>query len=488
MKKTVFKIFLVLLMAVGFNSCYDEYLNPVPETFISDLSAFDTKERIEAQIRGVYSAFKSGQYLGGRYQVYNSIRGDEFMNLQANGVTGYLTWNHTVSASANEVQNLWGQIYFAINRVNMFIDGMREHEEELVGGNIITRAEFDQYIGEALALRGMAYHNLIQLYAQPYNKDPQAWGAILRITAQRSSADNDMPRSTLQETYDQILADLNQAEGLLPDVSGANNDARVTRLHKSSVIALKTRVYLHMERWSDVIAQANKIVSASAPFQAPSGVQYALNPDFENIFTSYTTSESIFSIPMTPTELPGTQNQLGHYFSDAPIGNLEYPINQAGLIWSSDAFPADDARRVLTRERTYQGVDEIFIHKYQDQGHTDWAPVMRYAEVLLNLAEAEARQNGVAGRALALLNAVYLRSNPGAAPLEITSLSAFIDRLMLERGMEFLGEGIANMDTQRTLSEHRAKPGVAAVGPTSPNYVWPIPQTELNTNSLVQPN
>ena len=108
--------------------------------------------------------------------------------------------------------------------------------------------------------------------------------------------------------------------------------------------------------------------------------------------------------------------------------------------------------------------------------------------MLLNLAEAEAHQNGVAGRALALLNAVYLRSNPGAAPLEITNLNAFLDRLMLERGMEFLGEGIANMDIQRTVSEHRAKPGVAAVGPTSPNYVWPIPQTELNTNSLVQPN
>ncbi len=489
MKKSILYIFVALLMAAGFNSCYDELLEPVPETAISDLSAFDTKERIEGQVRGIYASFKSGQYLGGRYQVYNDIRGDDWLNLQTNGVTGYLTWNHTLSPDANEVLNLWGAIYAAINRVNMFYDGLTENEERILSENILTQAEINQYKGEALALRGMAYHHLIQLYARPYNQNPQGLGAILRVTAQRSSADNDMARSTLEETYAQILSDLNAAESLLPDVSGNNNAGFITRLHKSSVIALKTRVYLHMSQYSNVITEANKIVSASAPFTAPSGVAYALHSDFEEIFTAYTTSESIFSIPMTDTELPGTQNGLGHYFSNSPVGNNEYPLNQDSPLWTSTEFPATDVRRTLVQERTLGGVDHLFIDKYQTFPHTDWAPVIRYAEVLLNLAEAEARVNGVSDRAVALLNAVFLRSNPGADPLSgFANADALINRIMLERNMEFLGEGIRNMDTQRTLSNHGAKENVNAVGPDDSNYVWPIPQSELNTNSLVQQN
>ncbi len=481
--------FLALLISLGFSSCFTDLLDPVPETAISDLSAFDTKDRIEAQVNGIYSSFKHGQYLGGRYQVYNDIRGDDWLNLQQNGVTGLLTWNHTLTSSANEVQNLWGQIYAAVNRVNMFVDGLAENQSRLLDEGIMTQEEINQFRGEALALRGMAYHHLIQLYAQPYNKNPNDWGAILRITAQRSSADNDMARSTLEETYAQILSDLNEAENLLPERSGANNALSVTRMHKGTVIALKTRVYLHMSRYGDVIAEANKIVSASAPFTSPSGVQYALHGNFEEVFSNYTSSEAIFSIPMTPTEQPGTQNGLAHYFSASPIGNNEYAINQSGPLWTSSAFMETDHRKTLVQERTIQGVDHLFIDKYKESPHLDWAPVIRYAEVLLNLAEAEARQNGVSARALALLNAVYLRSNPEALPLDgFGSADSFIARVMLERNMEFLGEGIRNMDTQRTVSSHGAKENVGAVGPSDNRYVWPIPQTELNTNNLVQQN
>ncbi len=478
-----------MLLAFGFSACNDDLLEPVPETALSELSVFDTKERVEAQVNGIYTAFKSGQYLGGRYQVYNSIRGDHFLNLQSNGVTGYQTWQNLVFPTTGEVNNLWAQVYAAVNRVNMFLRGLEDNEEMLVGEGIITQAEYDQFYGEALALRGMAFHHIIQLYARPYNQDPQDWGALLRITAQDSSEDNDMPRVTLEETYEQILEDLNTAEGLLPDVSGTNNDEFVTRINKSSVIAFKTRVYLHKSDYESVVAEANKIVSESAPFTNPDGVAYALHDNFEEIWTNYTTSESVFSIPMTPTELPGTQNFLAHYFTDAPIGGLEYPINQDSHVWTSNEFPDDDHRKLLVTERTFQGVDHLFIHKYPTEGQQDWAPVMRYAEVLLNLAEAEALSNGnVTQRALDLLNAVFLRSNPGADPIDISDVDEFVDRVLLERELEFMAEGIDNMDVQRTVSEFRAKGEVGSMEPDRTQYVWAIPQSELNTNNLIQQN
>lgn len=490
MKKYIKFRILVLLVTLIFVSCNKDLLDPVPKLAISDLTAFDTRDRILGQVTGMYAAMKDGQYLGGRYLVYNDIRSDDFLNLQQNGVTGLLTWNHTVSNSTNEVQNLWGAVYAGINRVNMFLEGMEANKAKIVP-SLISQTEFDQFKGEALALRGMAYFHLSMLYARPFKQSPAGLGMVLRLIAERAPANNGLARSTVQQTFDQILLDLNAAEGLLPAVSGANSVARVTRFQKSSVAAFKTRVYMHMENWDKVIEEANKIVSPAAPFKAPAtSVSYELSATFPAVFnTPFTSAESILSMPMTSTELPGTQNSLAHYFAASTIGNNEYPINQTSVVWTSTEFPATDARRLLITDNTVSGTARKFLAKYKT--NSDFIPVIRYAEVLLNLAEAEARKKGVDGRPLALLNAVYLRSNPTATAYTAANFAnadAFVDRLMLERNIEFLGEGIRNMDVMRKLASYAAKPGVGAVPVSSIAYVWPIPLTESNTNPLVQPN
>jgi starch-binding outer membrane protein, SusD/RagB family len=494
MKNILRTTLIVLLITLSLTSCYDEYMDPVPKTSISDLSAFDTKSRIDAQVLGIYAAFKNGQYLGGRYQAFSDIRNDEFLNLQTNGVTGLLTWNHNITASTNEVQNIWEAIYSGINRINMFVEGLEANKTKILDQKILTEAELNGYKGEALALRGLAYFHIIQLYAKPFKSGPQNLGAILRLTASKSGADNSMPRETLEKTYAQILLDLNDAETLLPTVAAgtANSAVYTTRVHKNTVIALKTRVYLNKEDWDNVLTEGNKIVPSAAPYRAAAGVANGIVATYETIFrTPYTTSESIFSMPMGAAELPGTQNGIAHYFSVSPVGNNEYPLNPTSQIWSSTEFKATDARKVLTNTTTVGGVVYTFLKKYTTFPHTDWVPVIRYSEVLLNLAEAEARKSGVNARALALLNAVYQRSNPtepAYTAANFANVEAFVSRLMLERRIEFLGEGLISMDVQRKLSPFRAKGIVGELTATSPAYVYPIPQTELNTNLLVQQN
>jgi starch-binding outer membrane protein, SusD/RagB family len=490
-----FIIFLFLILAMGLlNSCFKEYLEPSPATAISDLTAFDTRERIVGQVNGMYVPIKSGQYLGGRYQVYNDIRADDFLNLQTNGVTGYQTWTLNVASATNEVQNLWNQVYFAINRINVFLEGLESNQAKIVP-NLITAVEYDQFKGEALALRGMAYFHLSMLYAKPYNQDPTAWGLVLRTTAQRSAADNDKARSTVAETYAQIVNDLTTAATLLPlthDGGGANSVINLTRMQRNTVYALLSRVYLHMNDYPAALAAGNNIVPASAPFVNANGVPYALSPTFAGIFASpYTSSESILSIPMTPAELPGTQNQLGHYFSVAPIGNFEYPINEASPVWANTTdFPVTDARRLIVQTAVLPAGTFTFLHKYPTFPHTDYAPVIRYAEVMLNVAEAEARVNGVSARAVALLNAVHQRSDASTTytAANFASVDAFVNQLMRERNMEFLGEGIRNMDIMRKVATIGAKATIAAVPPTSTQYIWPMPDSEINTNNLLQPN
>jgi starch-binding outer membrane protein, SusD/RagB family len=487
--------FLLLILVVGFfNSCFTDYLDPAPKTAISDLTAFDTRDRILGQVNALYVPFKSGQYLGGRYQVYNDIRGDDFLNLQTNGVTGYQTWQHIMAGATNEVQNLWGQVYTGINRINVFLEGLENYKDRIIP-NMISQAEFDQFKGEALALRGMAYFHLSMLYAKPYNQDPNAWGLVLRTTAQRSAADNDLARSTVAETYAQILSDLTTAAPLLPLSHGgatANNVLNLTRMQRNTVYAMLSRVYLHMNNYSAALAAGNNIVPASAPFVNSSGVAYQLVPSFANIFAApYTSLESVFSIPMTDSELPGTQNQLGHYFSRSPTGNNEYPINVASPVWSNTTdFPETDARRLLVQPITLPAGDFIFLNKYPTFPHTDYAPVIRYAEVLLNVAEAEARVNGVNARAVALLNAVHHRSDKTKTyqVSDFANADSFVNQVMKERNMEFLGEGIRNMDITRKVAPFGAKGPVPAVSPTSVAYIWPMPESEANTNNLLQPN
>lgn len=496
MKRNIKFPALVLLVVMVFTSCNKDLLDPTPRTSISDRTAFETRDRIVGQVNGIYAAFKNGQYLGGRYLVYNDIRSDDFLNLQQNGVTGLLTWGHNLTPSTNEVQNLWDAVYAAIGRVNLFLDGMEENKQNILSKNLLTEAEFNNFKGQALALRGLAYFHLSQLYARPYKQGANGLGMVLRLKFVKSGAENDMARATIGETYQRILTDLNDAEALLPAVSGNNDVAKVTRVQKSTVAALKSRVYLHMENWDKVIEEANKLVSANAPFTAPSGVAYALAANFESIFRPpYTTSESIFSMPMSATELPGTQNGVAHYFSVSKtgmqIGNNEYPINQQSAVWTSTVFAADDFRKTFVEPHTIGGTGYIFLKKYMSFPHTDFVPVIRYAEVLLNLAEAEAMKAWPSTRAVALLNAVYKRSNPNATDLAVADFAnrdAFMTRLMLERNLEFLGEGIRSMDVTRKLQPFAAKGTVQAVPVTSIAYVWPIPQNELNTNRLIKEN
>jgi hypothetical protein len=375
--KNTNKISLLLLLTIFVGACSKDDLTLAPQTQLGELYAFDTKERVVGQVNGLYSTMKDGAFLGGRFFVYNDIREENFIPKSTNLVTNYATWNHTVIGSTNEVQNLWGRIYRGINSINLFLAGLEENYKSGKLATIgVTDAEYNQYKGEALALRAISYFSLLQLYAQPYNKDNGASpGVPLRLLAEKTAANNDLARSTVAQTYTQILSDLNTAEPLLL----ANNGSallNVTRLQKNSVAAFKTRVYLHMSNWASVKTEAAKIVSATAPFTAPSGVAFKLNSTFAGIWaTPYTTTESIFSMPFTSTDLPGTQNGLAHYHH--PSSSESYYLNtEPGTAFAM--LNAADTRKVLFQSATVSGATVYFVGKWQNfTVQADYAPVMQ---------------------------------------------------------------------------------------------------------------
>lgn len=485
-RKTYLKAAIFALPLIGLSSCKKEFLDTVPQTSISDATAFDTPTRILNQVNGMYASLKNGQFMGGRYIVYNEIRGEDFLVNKPNGVTGNDTWGFNVNSTSNEVKDLWRLIYVLVNQTNLVIKGIAEHP------SVLPAATAKQYTAEAKLLRAISYFDLLQLYAKPYVLDNGAsLGVPLRLTGETNSENQALKRSTVAEVYAQILKDLNDAE---TDLLATNGSAtlNVFRAHKNTAIALKMRVYLAMGNYPAVITEGTKIVSATAPYQTTTGVSNKLEGSIATVFAgSYTGTEAVFSLPMTDSDAPGTQNQLGYYFNTTP-GNSEYYMNSAGIL-ANPAFAATstDARKTLTTVVS----GNTFLTKYKKASpFTDYVPVVRYAEVLLNLAEATARVGADLPRATALLAAVHQRSDatfifPVAS---VSTQSALISTILTERRIELIGEGFRSIDVMRTGQGFVGKSGVQgsapAVATTDPKYIWPISAIEIQTNSLCAQN
>jgi starch-binding outer membrane protein, SusD/RagB family len=493
MKNKIEYIISLVFCTLLFVSCKKDYLTPVPQTSVQDIYAFDTPERILNQVRGMYQGLKNGNFYGGRYQVFGDIRGEDFINETTNVVTGFDVWNlNPTGTSTNSVKNLWAQAYYTINLCNLFMDGMARKGNAVIN-NATTSSN---YIGEARLIRALSYYSLLQFYARPYaDGNGTKPGLPLRLTGISTPGFSDLARSTVAQIYTQVITDLDSAEVKLP-LTYSTAELNTTRAHRNTAIALKTRVYLTLQNYAKVETEAAKIVTqATAPFSAATGgVVHALQPAIATLFTTtYNTTESIFSLPMTATtgDNPGTQNQLGFYFvrNGSSLGSAEYSLNQTTGIWANAGWGSNDDRRT---KLVFQNTSTLkrFVSKYQlPSPYLDYAPVIRYSEVLLNYAEALARNNtGVNAKALSLLSAVRLRSDPSATFIAITTQQQLIDAILLERRIEFLGEGMRNNDLLRLLQTIPAKGSVPAKLPTETGYIWPISADELSLNKLMTDN
>jgi len=461
-------------------SCKKDFLETAPKTSLPFEQAFSNPDRILSELRGVYAGVKNGNFYGGRYLVYNDIRGEEFIVNKPNGVTNLETWRFNVTSNTSEVTGLWGAIYAAINRANVVMEGIANN------ASVLTPTLSKQYIAEAKVMRALSYYSLLQLYAKPYITDNGAsLGVPLRLRAEKDLTGNDLKRSTVAEVYTQILKDLNEAE---PDLALT---LTATRASRNTAIALKTRVYLAMGNLASVVTEANKIVTATAPFSATTGVANKLEGNIATVFGgSYIGTEALLTLPMTELDAPGTQNQLAYYYNiESAGGNQEYFLNTAG-IFGNAAFAAasNDARKTLT---TAVGVNTYLTKYKKPSPYTDYVPVIRYAEVLLNLAEATVVSDPA--RSIALLTAVRQRSNPTYVFPATDLLPANLKNTILtERRIELLGEGFRSPDIMRLGANFPSKSGPQGTAPAVPfntaGYIWPISATEIQNNKLAVPN
>lgn len=484
--KKILSAFTLCFLLVSGAACTRNLLEPSNLTSISDASAFENATRITAQINGLYASLKSVFFYGGSVTIYNELRGDEFIMNKPSTTTGQQSWLQAVNPSTTEVINTWSAGYATINAVNTFLTGLALNQ------NKITPEQYANFVGEAKCIRALCYFTLVQIYAQPYTLDNGAsMGLPLRLAAENSNANNQLARSSVADVYKQVLSDLDDAEADLP-ANYTTTVLNTTRATKNTAIALKARVDLVKGDYAGVITECSKIVSATAPFQAPaSGVNNKLEANIATVFLgSYAGSESVFSLPFTPPE----SGLLTNFFNIAP-GNGSYYLNAAGSISDPvySAITSTDARKNFVFTNTGQK----WLSKFKVAStFSDWVPVIRYAEVLLNYAEALARAGDATSltRSAALLAAVRNRSDatyvfPAAS---VDTQSALIATILQERKIELLGEGFRVPDLQRLRLTLPAKSGAQGNAPAIPatdnRYIWPISSAETAINLLIDQN
>ena len=498
MKRKLLTIILGIAVTANY-SCQKDLLNPQSQTQVADQNGqpFSTAARIQSQVLAIYANARQGQFLGGRFQVYNDVKGDNYINTSGNQITASNTWAANVNTSSTEVLNFWSQAYYDINLCNIFIDGMATNN----GAAIVGASVANNYIAEAKFIRAVAYYSLLQLYARPYvDGNGSKPGIPLRLKGLTTYAEQSLAKSTVGEVYAQIIKDLNDAEASLPLTNGSATNNTI-RAHRNTAIAFKTRVYLTMGQYANVITEANKIVGATnftaaggtLGTGASAGVNFALQSNVLNVFRApYNTTESIFSVPfVVATEQPATQTALASfwYANASTPGNADFYLNPAGVL-ADPNWKATDARRVnfIFTPTTGTFAGKPFLSKFNAVGtFLDYAPVMRYAEVLLNLAEAKARTSGVDAQAIELLNTIRRRSDPTTifTAASFADGPALVNAILQERNIEFLGEGLRNIDFMRTLSTIPGKLNISAVAPSNPQYIWPISNDELLYNTLI---
>lgn len=293
MKKSIYLLASIALMSL--TSCdldYEPY-SSLPEGQVDLIPG--SAENITA---GNYSQLKNWVENWHRLTEYP---GD---NVALSGTTtDNLMYNYNYKRITNNsrVNNYWSYSYKIIAGANTVLARVSEGDQ---GMN-------DQLIAENLYIRSLIYFYLTNVFGKPYNQSPLTNLAVpLKLN---DDPNENLPRNTVKEVYDQILSDLLKAETLF------NNDSR-SKIYasKAATQALLARVYLYMGENQKAIEYSNKVIE-SGQFSLITTDKYkdfAINAPENN-------PENIFSIKfLKDTDYPDN----GWY----TIGSMYASIDGAG--------------------------------------------------------------------------------------------------------------------------------------------------------------
>lgn len=489
------KYILCVTVILSLTSCMDEFLKESPDDRFVITNFYSSQSDAEAAVAAVY------EKLYALYERNMFILNELPADTEKNGLgmpNQYLQnlefLRHT---SENQfTREMWLQCYSGIARANtaiINIPGIEMDEQ--------VRARL---VGEAKFLRALYYFNLVRFY-----------GDVPMILKLESVEDALGPRVPAAEVYQQIIADLTDAEGSLPATYNENNLGRAS---KGAAKILLGKVYLTMHEYGKSVEKLAEVINNEGEYG------YGLHENFRDNWNPATENgqEMVFSIEfMDP---PGNGN--GAMVLQGPKYSLPGGFAVLGLVNSNEAdiptrdlydrYPEDDERKDGTFRTDFVSLIDGSIHtstipiytKYWEENESNPnnsdanMHVIRYADAILMYAEA-LNETGQSEDAAMQLNRIMERAyNSTAHNVSGMGADELRELIYEERHKELAMEGHRWFDLVRTgrfiqrMKEHAAyEAGIAEsnkveIAQNIKDYMvlMPIPQREIDLNPELTQN
>ena len=487
-------------------------LEKMPGDAIPEKDGMKTFADAEQTLTGIYSAYMSGALYSGYLTLLPDIQADLVHAVQGYSNTYGQIWEWDIRPTSSEIKSVYGALYTVIARCNFYLDKVDELRASFTNDDDITY--LDYYTGEVYCARANAYSELIKCFCEAY--DPATADEKMGVAIDSTYfGAKPKGRSSLKESYEFVLRDLEKAEELLDEDFDSYTNPYVT---KAAVNALRARTALYMQDFETAIEYSTKVIESDA-FALSTSSQYTTGTDavqggtraftyVDYMWTHDLSTEIIWQIGFTATSYGGALGQVFlNYTNDYTYFYPDYIPSE----WVIGLYASSDARRTAyfrTLTTGYQGNPSLTLLVKYFGNHSDFIPYniyhvsqpkpMRLAEQYLIRAEAYCRlETPEFGKASSDLKTLSSARGASVGSLSSTNwLSVISD----ERVKELYMEGFRLNDLKRwqSLSQwskvqpdgrvfKREKQSSALNGAGSTleiktddyRFVWPIPQHEI---------
>lgn len=375
-------------------------------------------------------------------------------------------WTPQIFVEADEVRS-WNVIYSKIYYANTVLEG-------LAGNQTGTETERNELSGQAHFYKGESFFNLVRTFSKPY--DAATASTDLGIPLRNQADINIKPvRATVQQVYDQLLQELDQAEQLLPLTAALNVSPT-----KAAAQAAKARAYLQMGNYDKALEYADKCLQTKSTL-----LNY-------NDYIQTPIQGIIGVFPVTSFKNP----EILYLSAGADyIYSTQYNVTPAYLDLH---FPVGDKRRELFFRNVSSGAHR-FIGNYHDGSIQVGIPFAfsgpTTAEMYLVRAECYARKDQK-DKALQDLNTLRIKRITPATYVALTAATAeeTLKLVLEERRKELIFRNNRWHDLQRLNKEsrfavtlNRTVNGINySLPPNDPRYVMPIPINVITISGMPQ--
>ncbi len=353
----------------------------------------------------------------------------------------------------------WNTPYQQVFYCNVVLEGLNNLKTN-------DQTAYNRIKGSALFYRGMAFFNLSQVFAGPYIQN--STGTTLGIPIRTSSDINqNVGRSTLQETYNQIVADVHSSISLLPMQASYKS-----RPNKAAAYGLLARIYLSMSSYEKAGAYADSSL--------------ILNNKLNNYKQYNPTDYRPF-----PLALPNNNDEI-----DFDTSLLPYSFDESALTFIDttlfSSYANNDLRKSLYFLNNGQG-QENFQGSYS--GTYFLFNGIATDEMYLIRAECNARAGNLKSALDDLNTLLITRFNPGTyTAFAATDQNQVLGKILSERRKELIARGLRWSDLRRLNQDPRFQVTITRVLsgqtytllPNDKKYVFPIPDDEIHESGIQQ--